>query len=53
MAVGDRFDPAPAQHDDLHAGVPLIGSHRPTAGFAFPAYLVVALESRSLMRAVC
>jgi hypothetical protein len=53
VAVGDRFDPAPAQHDDLPAGVPLIGSHRPTAGFAFPAYLVVALESRSLMRAVC
>jgi hypothetical protein len=53
LARAFGFDPAPAEPDDLPAGVQLIGSHRPTARFAFPAYLVVALESRSLMHAVC
>jgi len=31
----------------------LVGDYRPTAGYSFPAYLTVPLESRSLTSAVC
>jgi hypothetical protein len=39
--------------DELPPLTRLVGDYRPTAGYSFPAYLTVPLESRSLTSAVC
>lgn len=39
--------------DDLPPLTRLVGDYRPTAGYSFPAYLTIPLESRSLTSAVC
>jgi hypothetical protein len=42
-----------ADPDELPPLTRLVGDYRPTAGYSFPAYLTVPLESRGLTSAVC
>ena len=48
-----ELEPFGSPPDGLPPDVQAIGSLRPVAGLAFPAYLVLALESRQLRSAIC
>jgi hypothetical protein len=47
------FERRATDPDELPPLTRLVGDYRPTAGYSFPAYLTVPLESRSLTGAVC
>ena len=47
------FERRATDPDELPPLTRLVGDYRPTAGYSFPAYLTVPLESGSLMSAVC
>jgi hypothetical protein len=47
------FERRATDPDELPPLTRLVGDYRPTAGYSFPAYLTVPLESRGLTSAVC
>ncbi len=53
VAAALGFQYRAAGPDGLPPATRLVGDYRPAAGYSFPAYLTVPLESRSLTGAVC
>jgi hypothetical protein len=53
IAAALGFERRQADPDALPPLTRLVGDYRPTAGYLFPAYLTVPLESRTLTSAVC
>ncbi|ADV63032.1 hypothetical protein Isop_2458 [Isosphaera pallida ATCC 43644] len=53
IAAALGFQYRAAGTDGLPAATRLVGDYRPAAGYSFPVYLTVPLESRSLTGAVC
>ncbi len=53
IAAALGFERRAADPDELPPLTRLVGDYRPAAGYSFPVYLTVPLESRSLTGAVC
>ncbi len=53
IAAALGFERRAADPDELPPLTRLVGDYRPVAGYSFPAYLTIPLESRSLTSAVC
>ena len=53
IAAALKIERRTTDPDELPPLTRLVGDYQPTAGYSFPAYLTVPLESRSLTSAVC